>query len=225
MADELNAVVAHGNIFDGSGSAGKFLSVHLSTLNQLLVFIGILALLDIVHTSRSLTIIENVDTTVMQNRGPAAGAAANLASLQRQVNKAGLRLSRFIKRSQSAAASQKRLIERLEAELAESRGLQAAAPQEIDDLRREVESSGLLDGRTIKTEDQFRTESMLEAIEQMQMTYRKKQSIATKKFKHVLSAALLRQMVPWKIAFEKDDKKKAPPRRPICSQRPSCAPS
>ena len=65
MADELNAVVAHGNIFDGSGSAGKFLSVHLSTLNQLLVFIGILALLNIVHTSRSLTIIENVDTTVM----------------------------------------------------------------------------------------------------------------------------------------------------------------
>ena len=224
MADELNAVVAHGNIFDGSGSAGKFLSVHLSTLNQLLVFIGILALLDIVHTSRSLTIIENVDTTVMQNRGPAAGAAANLASLQRQVNKAGLRLSRFIKRSQSAAASQKRLIERLEAELAESRGLQAAARLEID-LRREVESSGLLDGRTIKTEHQFRTQSMLEAIEQMQMTYRKKQSIATKKFKHVLSAALLQQMVPWKIAFEKDDKKKAPPRRPICSQRPSCAPS
>ena len=53
---------------------------------------------------------------------------------------------------------------------------------------------------------------MLAAIERMQMTYRKRQSVATKKFKHRLSASLLRQMVPWKIQFERVDKKKAPPK-------------
>ena len=85
-----------------------------------------------------------------------------------------MQLSRFIKQTQNAARSRKKHIERRDAELAESKKQQAALRQEIDDLKREVERMGLLDGSTIKAEHVVPTESMVDAIEKVQMKYLKK---------------------------------------------------
>ena len=55
--------------------------------------------------------------------------------------------------------------------------MQKALRQEIEDLKREVASTGLLDGSTIKAEHQEPAARMVEVIEEMRISYLRKRSI------------------------------------------------